>query len=89
MGRRRFEKFQYRQVVARLRDGDSDRVIAQSGLNICRTVEQVTQVGHACVVPSVHLASIVVRNALVHASHRNRDEVRSLAIAKSRDCFSS
>src|SRR5258708_36814646 len=32
MGRRRFEMFQYRQVLLRLRQGDSDRDIARSGL---------------------------------------------------------
>ena len=32
MGRRRFEMFQYRQVLVRLREGDSERVIARSGL---------------------------------------------------------
>lgn len=32
MGRRRFEMFQYRQVLVRLREGDSERVIARDGL---------------------------------------------------------
>jgi hypothetical protein len=32
MGRRKFEMFQYRQVLLRLRQGDSDRDIARSGL---------------------------------------------------------
>jgi transposase len=32
MSRRRFEMFQYRQVLVRLRQGDSDRDIARSGL---------------------------------------------------------
>lgn len=32
MGRRRFEMFQYRQVLVRLREGDSDRDIARGGL---------------------------------------------------------
>src|SRR5271154_7049404 len=32
MGRRRFEMFQYRQVLLRLRQGDSDRDIARSRL---------------------------------------------------------
>lgn len=31
MGRRRIEMFQYRQVLVRLREGDSDRQIARSG----------------------------------------------------------
>lgn len=31
MGRRRFEMFQYRQVLVRLRAGDSERDIARSG----------------------------------------------------------
>ena len=32
MGRRRFEMFQYRQVLLRPRQGDTDRQIARSGL---------------------------------------------------------
>ena len=32
MGRRRFEMFQYRQVLVRLRQGDSDRDIARTRL---------------------------------------------------------
>ncbi len=32
MGRRRFEMFQYRQILVRLRQGDTDREIARSGL---------------------------------------------------------
>jgi hypothetical protein len=32
MGRRRIEMFQYRQVLARLRQGDSERDIARSRL---------------------------------------------------------
>ena len=32
MANRRFEMYQYRQVIVRMRLGDSDRAIAQSGL---------------------------------------------------------
>lgn len=32
MGNRRFEVFEYRQVLARMRQGDSDRDIARAGL---------------------------------------------------------
>jgi len=32
MSKRRFERYQYRQVLVRMRLGDSDRQIAHSGL---------------------------------------------------------
>lgn len=38
MSNRRFEMYQYRQALVRMRQGDSDRVIAQSGLMGCKMV---------------------------------------------------
>ena len=50
MARRRFEMFQYRQALVRMRQGDSDRQMAAARIMGRRTVARLRELGcrHLC-----------------------------------------